>query len=492
MKKLSFMLLVLLFVFIMPENGHAASGNNKIFLDGKELTAGQSVPVENVNGTIMVPLRMIVENLGYKVEWNQSAKTVTIEQEGKVIKLSVGQKTASVDGDTVILTEAPVLRTDTSLVPIRFISEQFGLLVEWDNKEKTVTITTPASSQGSGSSTGSNSSGEGTSTVTSPPDSASSLTMVNGVSFSGNQMIIAMDGSSEPKISVLNNPDRIVVDIPNATFSDAFGSGQSLDPNLQGKLDATGYPDVKEIRYSLFSSNPYTVRFVIQLNYSKDFGYSTSVDSSSKLAIVDLNAIGGLAAAGSTGTTNDTTVPPGSNGKKLIVLDAGHGAKDSGAIGVTGKYEKNFNLAVVLKAQALLKKEANIDIVLTRSDDTFLELKDRVAIANNLNADLFVSVHANSSSTSVASGTETYFKRDESKAFAKVMHKYLVQATGLSDRGVQYGNFHVIRETKMPAVLLEVGYLSNKKDEALLFTNDLQDRVAASIVSGIKEYLGIS
>ncbi|AHV98022.1 N-acetylmuramoyl-L-alanine amidase family protein [Paenibacillus sabinae] len=492
MKKLSFMLLVLLFVLINPEYGHAASGSNKIFLDGKELTAGQSVPVENVNGTIMVPLRMIAENLGYKVDWNQSAKTVTIGQQGKIIKLSVGQKTASVDGNSVTLSEAPILRNDTSLVPIRFISEQFGLKVDWDNKEKTVTITTPPASVSDGSSAGSDSSGKGTGSVTTPPDSASNLTMVNGVSFSGNQLIIAMTGSSKPKISVLNNPNRIVMDIPNATFSDTFGSGQALDPNLQGKLDATGYPDVKEIRYALFSSNPYTVRFVIELNYSKDFGYSTSEDSASKLAIVDLNATGGVAAAGSTGTTNNTTVPPGRDGKKLIVLDAGHGAKDSGAVGITGKYEKNFNLAVVLKAQELLKKESDIDVVLTRSDDTFLELKDRVAIANNLNADLFVSVHANSSSTSVASGTETYYKRDESKAFAKVMHKYLVQATGLSDRGVQYGNFHVIRETKMPAILLEVGYLSNKKDEAALFTEDLQYRVAEAIVSGIKEYLGIS
>lgn len=181
----------------------------------------------------------------------------------------------------------------------------------------------------------------------------------------------------------------------------------------------------------------------------------------------------------------------GNDGKKLVVLDAGHGAKDSGAVGVTGKYEKNFNLAIVLKTAALLKKESNIDVVLTRSDDTFLELKDRAAMANNLKADLFISVHANSSASSAASGTETYYQREASKALAKVMHKYLVEATGLSDRGVRYGNFHVIRETKMPAVLLEVGYLSNKKDETLLFTEALQNKVAASIVSGIKEYLGI-
>ncbi|AIQ64582.1 N-acetylmuramoyl-L-alanine amidase [Paenibacillus stellifer] len=492
MKRLSFMLLVLLFVLVMPEHGHAASGNNKIFLDGKEITAGQSVPVENVNGTVMVPLRMIAENLGYKVDWNQTSKLVTIVQGDTTIKLTVGQNSASVNDKTVTLTQAPILRSDTSLVPIRFISEQFGLQVAWDNTAKTVTITTPQPPSGGDSSqTGGTSGGSGTTT---PGDtSTGNLTMVNGISFNNNVLMIALDGSAEPKLSVLNNPSRIVVDIPNANFSDAFGSGQTLDPAKYGTLDATGYPDVKEIRYSLYSSSPYTVRFVIQLNDKKDFGYSVTNDTGSKLAIVDLNATGGLASVNAGTSTDPTnTAPlPGSGGKKVIVLDAGHGAKDSGAIGITGKYEKNFNLAVVLKAAELLKKENNIDVVLTRSDDTFLELSERVAIANNLNADLFISVHANSSSTSVASGTETYYKRDESKAFAKVMHKYLVQATGLNDRGVQYGNFHVIRETKMPAILLEVGYLSNKKDESLLFTEALQQRVAEAIVSGVKEYLGL-
>lgn len=304
--------------------------------------------------------------------------------------------------------------------------------------------------------------------------------MVNGISFSENRLTIAMDGSSAPNITKMTGPDRIIIDLPNATFSDVFGSGQELDPNLNGKLAVTDYPDVSGVRYSLYSTSPYTVRFVIDLNTSKNYSLEVSGDAS-KLVVVDLNAQ----------STEDTTTQPGNNGRKLVVLDAGHGAKDSGAVGVTGKYEKNFNLAVVLKAAELLKQENKIDVVLTRSDDTFLELKDRAGMANKLKADLFISVHANSSGSSAASGTETYYQREASKALAKVMHKYLVKATGLSDRGVRYGNFHVIRETTMPAVLLEVGYLSNKGDESLLFSETLQNNVAASMVSGIKEYLGM-
>lgn len=471
MKKFGFMLVLLLFVLVLPEHGQAAPVKSKILLDGKELTSGQSALVENINGTVMVPLRLISESLGYNVGWNQKSKTVTIEQQGKIIKLVVNQKAASVDDKTVMLTTAPILRSNTTLVPIRFISEQYGLTVGWDNTKKIVNLTTPNGNTG----------GNGGSDVVVPPDdTTNNLTMVNGVSFSENRLTIAMVGSSEPKVTVLKNPDRIVVDLPNATFSDLFGTGQVLDPDLNGKLEVTDYPDVSGVRYSLFSSNPYTVRFVIDLNHAKNYNVEVSGDES-KLVVINLNAE----------STDDSTTQPGNSGRKLVVLDAGHGAKDSGAVGVTGKYEKNFNLAIVLKTAELLKKENKIDFVLTRSDDTFLELKERAAIANNLNADLFISVHANSSSSSSASGTETYYQRESSKALANVMHKHLVQATGLTDRGVRYGNFHVIRETKMPAVLLEVGYLSNKKDEELLFTEALQNKVAAAIVSGIKEYLAI-
>ena len=478
MKKFCCMLLLLLFVLVLPENGHAAAGTNKIFLDGKELAVGQNVQIENVNSTVMVPLRMIAENLGYKVEWDQKSQQITIGQQSKTIQLIVNQKSASVDEKTVVLTTAPLLKNDTTLVPIRFISEQFGLTVDWDNKDKIVSLVTPVSTPDNGNPTGD--AGNGTSTPVPPSDTTNNLTQVNGVSFNNNQLLITMQGASQPKATILKNPDRLVIDFPNATFSNVFGSGQQLDSNLNGKLDVVGYPDVSGVRYSLFSTSPYTVRFVVDLNYAKNYTINVSADEN-KLVIVDLNA----ADTGETGTL------PGNSGRKLVVLDAGHGAKDSGAIGITGKYEKAFNLAVILKAAELLKKEQNIDVVLTRSDDTFLELKDRVAIANNLKADLFISVHANSGASSSASGTETYYQREASKAFANVMHKYLIPATGLSDRGVRYGNFHVIRETKMPAVLLEVGYLSNKGDEALLFTEALQNRVAAAMVSAIKEYLGL-
>lgn len=497
MKKFGFLLLMLLvFVWTWPSEGQAASAGGSILLDGKNISSGLDVPVENVNGNVMVPLRLISQNMGYAVDWQQQSKSITVQGRGKTLKLAVGQKTASADGVTITLQTAPILKQNTSLVPIRFIGEQLGLTVGWDNTSKTVSLITQAAAPGNASPQPGNggSSGGGGGTAVQPNVPSSELTKVNGISFSENRLMIALEGAAEPQTSVLHNPERIVIDLPNATFSDSFGTGHTLSPDLAGNLEVTDYPDVSNVRYSLFSTSPYTVRFVIDLNHEKGYQVAVTGDSSSKLIIVDLNVEAPLPSATPAPTPvpapSSTPVLPGGTGKKLIVLDAGHGAKDSGAVGVTGKYEKKFNLSIVLKTAELLKKEPDLQVVLTRSDDTFLELKERAAIANNLKADLFISVHANSGSAK-ATGTETYYQRDASKAFANVMHKHLVKATGLSDRGVRYGNFHVIRETKMPAILLEAGYLSNKGDEALLFTEELQDRFAQAIVDGIKEYLGI-
>ena len=141
----------------------------------------------------------------------------------------------------------------------------------------------------------------------------------------------------------------------------------------------------------------------------------------------------------------------------------------------------------------MAKNEPKLNIVLTRSTDVFLELSERVSIANNLNADLFVSIHANSiDGKPSVGGTETYYYRSESKAFAEVMHKYLMQGTQFKDRGVKVASHHVTRNTKMPAILLEVGFLTNPEEEKQMFNEDFQYRVAQQIVNGLKAYLGLS
>ncbi|MBP1935832.1 N-acetylmuramoyl-L-alanine amidase [Paenibacillus sediminis] len=473
MKKFGILMFLVVFMMAFPNAGSAAQVKTSIVLDGQTLTLPQGVEVENVNGNVMIPIRVVVEQLGFNVLWDQKTRTVTIKDASKEIKLVVGQQTATVNGTSVRLNASPIIRgTGTVIIPLRFVSEQMGLIVGWDNNTKTVYLTSPkvavpptGGNTGAGSDVGS----------TVPNDN---LALVNGVSFEDNQLMIAVSGSVKPNVFKMSGPDRIVVDLPGSKYSDTFLANQSVSETFSGELAVTGYPQVSKVRYAKFSDNPPTIRFVIDLNSPSNYTV-TGGDGNSSLIVVDLN---GEAA---------NPAPDNHNGKKIVVIDAGHGAKDPGAIGINNMQEKVQNLALALKVQNLLKNDPNISVVLTRSDDTFLELSERVKIAEDLKADIFISIHANSSTSPTASGVETYYQRSESIPLAKVMHKYLVSSSGLKDRGVAYGNFHVIRETTMPAVLLEAGYISNAGDEAKMFTDSFRNNVAGGIVAGIKEYLGV-
>lgn len=508
------MLLMLVLLLTFPLSGHAAAAGTHINLDGNDLNLPKDAQVQIVKGSVMVPLRIITEQLGYGVKWDNVSKTATIEQGGSLLKLTVNQKEAEANGAAVQLDSPPLLNGSITLVPLRFISEQTGATVGWDNVTKTVYLTSPAQEIGPGSGSPSPASsptptptpkptpGNGTGNVTPPPTEAATVT---DMSFNENKLIIALNGNVKPSIFTMTGKDRIVIDLPNTGFGQAFSQNLPLQAG-SGQIPITGYPDVSGVRYSLFSSAPPAVRIVLDLNTAKTYSVTNAGDG---MLILDLNGTGSNGSdPGATPTPSPTpdtsatppssdpsvTPPPSGSGKKLIVIDAGHGGKDPGASSLNNRKEKDFTLAVVLKIEALLKNEPDIDYVLTRSGDTYPTLQDRSNLANKLNASLFVSIHGNSAGTgskSSPSGTETYYTRKESLTLAQVVHKHLVQATGLPDRGVRQSSLHVTRETKMPAILLEVGYLSHPTDEALMYSDDFQQKVAEGVVAGIKEYLGL-
>ncbi|QDS34062.1 N-acetylmuramoyl-L-alanine amidase [Brevibacillus brevis] len=175
-----------------------------------------------------------------------------------------------------------------------------------------------------------------------------------------------------------------------------------------------------------------------------------------------------------------------------IVIDPGHGGKDHGAEGVSGRVEKDFTLQLARKVQELAEQDSRIEVYLTRSDDRFLSSKERERpqFANQLGADLFISLHGNTYTDPTVSGTETYYFHPESLLLAESIQKHVRDATGFQDRGVKKGDFFVVKDTNMPAVLLEVGYLTNPSDEQKLFEEDFQYRIAASVIEGIQDYLG--
>lgn len=181
------------------------------------------------------------------------------------------------------------------------------------------------------------------------------------------------------------------------------------------------------------------------------------------------------------------------NVKHVIAIDAGHGDHDPGAVG-NGIKEKDVNLAIALKVEKLLDKKG-IQVVMTRTDDTYLTLQERVDVAVNKKADAFVSIHANSNTNSSANGTETYFstaalspRAESSKQLATFIQNRLYKALGTTNRGVKEGKFHVIYKNPLPSALVELGFISNASDAKKLASDDYRNRAAEAIASGIEDY----
>lgn len=173
----------------------------------------------------------------------------------------------------------------------------------------------------------------------------------------------------------------------------------------------------------------------------------------------------------------------------LVILDAGHGGTDPGEV-VGGIQEKHINLQITYKLKAFLEARG-ITVILTREEDIFLELMERVDLANGYDAQLFVSVHCNSydESTSV-SGFEIYYHQDtQAKALADAILSDLAATGQLKIRSVKVGNFAVIKYTNMPAILLEMGFLTNEQERKKLCTEEYQQMLADTIASSIVRML---
>ncbi|MDR2395627.1 MAG: N-acetylmuramoyl-L-alanine amidase [Endomicrobium sp.] len=219
--------------------------------------------------------------------------------------------------------------------------------------------------------------------------------------------------------------------------------------------------------------------------------------------------------------------------KKIIVLDAGHGGEDPGAIGANGTKEKDINLAIVQELKSVFDNDKDYELVLTRKDDTFIPLAERTNIANEHNADLFISIHCNANLNKNANGFEIYFlsekatdseaaatavlensvleledKQNKKRALLQEMlwsmtaNEYMNASSELSafivdkmpvrlkipNRGIKQASFYVLRGAQMPAVLVESAFLSNYSEEAKLNTKRFRTAVADSIYEGIVKY----
>ncbi len=189
------------------------------------------------------------------------------------------------------------------------------------------------------------------------------------------------------------------------------------------------------------------------------------------------------------GSTTQSQSRPVPHGRVVVVIDPGHGGKDSGAPGLGGLLEKDVVLPISARIAAILEQNG-IQAVLTRNADFFVELQGRVDIADRAHADLFVSVHANSiDNRPDVNGLEVYYY-DSGYNLAEVVRRTILRSIGtIKDRGTRKARFYVLRKSSMPSILVETGYMTGSEDNPRLATPEYQNRMAEAIANGILQYL---
>lgn len=172
-----------------------------------------------------------------------------------------------------------------------------------------------------------------------------------------------------------------------------------------------------------------------------------------------------------------------------ICIDPGHGGTDPGAIGPHGMHEKDIVLLVAHELKRILHMDC--EIAMTRYSDIFVSLNERADCANREGADFFISLHCNAAGTSQAHGAETFHFPGSSQGakLAGSIQRELVVQTGVRDRGTKTANFAVLKGTQMPAVLVELGFISNPEEEQWLGDIDNQVLLAQAIAKGIRHYI---
>jgi N-acetylmuramoyl-L-alanine amidase len=280
---------------------------------------------------------------------------------------------------------------------------------------------------------------------------------------------ISLTGNTDYEIKKFTHPHRIVIDVKNA-----YNNLNELELPKTGGL-------IKEIRNSNYELEGEKVtRLVFELN--KYFSHTINKSDEGRLI--------NIALAKNASAAPDKPMLIAAPKNNLIIIDAGHGGFDPGAIGHSGLQEKISNLAIARKLAKILEDKGQ-KTLLTRNSDTFLSLQKRVNIANGADAHLFVSIHANSINNKTAGGVETYYNSSHKKSrlFAEKIHDKLSRSLGINDRGIKNDNFYVIKYTDMPSVLVETAFLSNPEEEKLLSSPDFQSKAAALIADGIIDYL---
>ncbi len=520
----------------------------KITINDKEIKT--DFPGIVFNKVTMFPLRPVFEGLGGTVVWNSKTQIMDITYKGEKYQFQNNSTNVKINGKSINMTSPAKKINDRLIIPADFLKNVKGLVAATDTKANVIKISTnyigsvkEISSADSGEKTivtlkMDNHKGYKYYRLTNPnriavefnnvksdekiiETSSNQISGINVEALSDNSTRIIInlnemanfsvtdlqDGCKitiekpiNTNLSYTNNYDRVYFSLKNIKLADikAENNRSYIEERYKHEYDAENFKytitidaasslSLKDEVYNIDDSLVNTVEIFrdketqdtkIIINAKQEFLYFTSYNDKRMQSEIDL-------------------LTPAKEGETLVVIDAGHGGEDPGAN--NGKVlEKDLNLAIALKLEALLNKN-NIKTFMLRQDDTFVGLYDRPYIANALNATLFVSIHNNAIDNTKISGTETLYypeaKGDPAftgEKFAKLVQDALMSKLKSANRKtVQRPGLVVLKYTKMPAILAEIGFVTNAAEVKNLTNPEYQQKAADALNDAILKALNI-
>jgi N-acetylmuramoyl-L-alanine amidase len=313
-----------------------------------------------------------------------------------------------------------------------------------------------------------------------------------------NRLVFTTDEGVQPKALLIGNPTRLVIDLPGIFMQRATAEqlvGGAIRSVRVGQVDDNTTRLVVELNPG-YTINPRNVLFrgttpnqwVVQLPLPERIAQlpnSVAIAQQTQQIPVPPPVIRNVPIGFPTTPIGSLRVP---RSRLLVMIDPGHGGKDSGAIGLGGLQEKDVILAISQRVASLLE-QSGIQTEMTRSSDYFVDLEPRVAMAKRERADLFVSIHANSiDNRPDVNGLETYYYGNGER-LARTIHNSILQSLDINDRGVRTARFYVLRNNPMPAVLVETGFVTGTQDAPRLASPAYEDQMARAITNGILQYI---
>ncbi len=451
-----------------------------VAIDGKKLTDLPMPPII-LNGYSLVPAREVFEGLGAKVVWQKEVEQVYVTYGSNKVMIPIGSVKAYVNGDAhTMQTEAKIINNKT-MIPLRFVSTALGFDIDWNKDTRIANIITGKASPQ-------------TTTVATTTTTTKATTTTEATTERTTAAVTEKKTETTTQKAASNISDGPSAAVVNGNFGYDYENDRLFIKNTSGAINTSGivhYDDYYDLNYTC----EIPVNLTSLLNnetfnpQSEKISKCTVTVTPQKTTVsFDENMILAMNVTQENGYVYFTPVFPKEKYDKIIVLDAGHGGKDVGAE-ANGLVEKELTLKMLLSAKKKFDYDGKIKCYVTRATDVYPSFDDRTNLANEV-GDAFVSIHINSARNTTATGTETYslYPNDlgnglTSYTLAEEMLNQLLTKLETVNRKVKSENWIVLRQSVVPATLIEIGFISNE-DEAAMMNNNI-DTVGQAVYDGI-------